>query len=109
VAIVDHGRVVAQGPISDIAGGAEKSILVATADPDATLGIARSHVAVTAAVAAADGIRIVLRPDVELDVVAADLNRRLVGAGVDVHRLEPVRVTLEQRFLQITTRLGEAA
>jgi hypothetical protein len=31
-----------------------------------------------------------------------------VHAGVGVTRLEPARVSLEQRFLEITSRLGPA-
>jgi hypothetical protein len=38
-----------------------------------------------------------------------DLNRRLVDAGLDVLRLEPARASLEDRFLEITTRLENAA
>ena len=33
----------------------------------------------------------------------------LVRAGIAVHRLEPVESSLEQRFLEITSRLGEPA
>jgi hypothetical protein len=40
---------------------------------------------------------------------SAELNRRLVEAGVAVSRLEPVRSTLEERFLEITSRLAGAA
>ncbi len=36
---------------------------------------------------------------------AAQVNAALVGAGIGVTRLEPVRHSLEQRFLQITSRL----
>jgi hypothetical protein len=39
----------------------------------------------------------------------AGLNRRLVLAGIAVSRLEPVQGTLEERFLEITPRLGVAA
>jgi hypothetical protein len=35
----------------------------------------------------------------------ADVNRALVGAGIAVSRLEPSRVSLEERFLEITSRL----
>ncbi len=38
-----------------------------------------------------------------------DVNRRLVAAGVAVRRLEPARASLEQRFLEVTTRLENAA
>ncbi len=36
---------------------------------------------------------------------AAEVNRLLVGAGIAVERLEPVRQSLERRFLEITSRL----
>ena len=38
-----------------------------------------------------------------------ELNRRLVEAGIAVRRLEPVQASLEQRFLEITSRFEEAA
>jgi len=38
-----------------------------------------------------------------------ELNRLLVSAGQDVLRLEPARASLEDRFLEITTRLENAA
>jgi hypothetical protein len=40
---------------------------------------------------------------------AGEINSRLVGAGVVVTRLEPVRHSLEERFLEMTTRLEVAA
>src|SRR5205085_1881676 len=40
---------------------------------------------------------------------AASINRRLVEAGIDVYRLEPERISLERRFLEITSRLEVAA
>ncbi len=52
-----------------------------------------------------DGLRVVLRAT---DAVPG-LNRRLVQAGIGVSRLEPVRETLEQRFLEITSRLETPA
>ena len=39
----------------------------------------------------------------------ADINRRLVEAGIPVYRLEPEHASLERRFLEITSRLEEAA
>jgi len=41
--------------------------------------------------------------------VVSDLNRRLVESGIAVRRLEPQQATLEQRFLEVTTRLENAA
>ena len=54
------------------------------------------------AVAVEDGIRVCAGD-------AAAINRRLVETGIDVHRLEPERVSLERRFLEITSRLEVAA
>ena len=41
------------------------------------------------------------------DTSAAALNRTLVQATVDVSLLEPANASLEQRFLDLTTRLQE--
>jgi hypothetical protein len=38
---------------------------------------------------------------------AGEINSRLVSAGVTVSRLEPRRHSLEERFLEMTTRLEE--
>ena len=40
---------------------------------------------------------------------AGEINSRLVSAGVVVTRLEPARRSLEDRFLEMTTRLEVAA
>ena len=40
---------------------------------------------------------------------AAQVNAALVQAGIGVMRLEPVRHSLEQRFLEITARLDAPA
>jgi ABC-2 type transport system ATP-binding protein len=109
LAIVDRGQVVWHGPIGDIRAGAEQTLLIHTSDVERTLSILGTHVAVASANSDTDGVRARLHSDVEAAAVAADINRRLVEAGVAVHRLEPARASLEQRFLEITTRLGEAA
>ena len=61
--------------------------------------------------AVADGdegtLRITLAGDGDRRTAAAQINRALVEAGVEVHLLEPSRVSLEDRFLEITSRLGD--
>ena len=109
LAIVDRGQVVWQGPIAELRAGAKQTILIHASDVERTLSILRAHVAVASAVDDDAGIHARLHPDVETAAAAADINRRLVEAGLAIHRLEPARVSLEQRFLEITTRLGEAA
>jgi len=103
VAIVDRGSVVWQGPIDAIHGGT-RTVLVAVDDEPAALALLDRHeVEVTA-----EGIIVRLSTEAGPDVVAG-LNRRLVNAGIGVHRLELSRASLEARFLEITSRLEEAA
>ena len=45
---------------------------------------------------------------VSVEDAAADINRFLVEAAVPVHRIEPLRASLEERFLELTSRLGVA-
>ena len=109
LAIVDHGQVVWQGPIGDIRNGGERTILIHVSDVERTLSILGTHVAIASAAGDGDTVRARLHSDVEAAAAAADINRRLVEAGLSIYRLEPARASLEQRFLEITTRLGEAA
>ena len=109
VAIVDLGRVVAQGPIDSIAAGGASTIVVGSGEPERVLSIARAHAAVRSAERDAEEVRLTLYPDVERRKAGADINRGLVEAGIPVHRFEPLTSSLEQRFLEITSRLEEAA
>jgi ABC-2 type transport system ATP-binding protein len=108
VAIVDLGRVVAQGPIDAIAADGASSIVVGSGEPEKALSVVSNHAAVRATERLADGIRLTLHHDVERDAAGADINRRLVEAGIPVHRFEPETTSLEQRFLEITSRLEAA-
>jgi ABC-2 type transport system ATP-binding protein len=109
VAIVDRGRVVMQGSLADLARGGEQTILIATSDERRALALLAENRAVSSAVAEADGIRVRLRSDVESQPAADEIGRRLVLAGLAIRRFEPARASLEQRFLEITSRLEEAA
>jgi ABC-2 type transport system ATP-binding protein len=102
IAIVDQGRVVVQGPIDELTGEAS-TVLVATGDDTRALGILGEF----RVDAIAGGMRV--HVDGDLNAAAATLNRRLVEAGLDVHRVEPERISLERRFLEITSRLEVAA
>ena len=109
VAIVDRGRVVMQGSIAELAAGGEKTILIATSDEERASVILAEHRAVASAARAADGIRVRFRTDVDAEAAADDIGRRLVLGGLAIRRFEPARASLEQRFLEITSRLEEAA
>ena len=109
VAIVDHGRVVIQGSIAELTNGGERAVLIATNDDAQALARLVVAGAVAGAARTPDGVRVTLRPRSDLAATAAAINRTLVESGISVHRLEPVTASLEQRFLDITTRLGVAA
>ncbi len=101
VAIVDRGRVLAQGPVAEIAGGGPPTLTVQVDDAATARRLLSAEPRVgrvsddgtTLTVALVDGLE------------PADVNRALVGAGIAVSRLEPSRTSLEERFLDITSRL----
>jgi ABC-2 type transport system ATP-binding protein len=107
VAIVDRGRVVRQGPIDELTrGGGAASVLVDCSDP---AGAARliDAAGIAAGTSATDaGLEVTLPAGASRELVA-DINQRLVGAGISVYGLRETRASLEDWFLSVTTRLGE--
>jgi ABC-2 type transport system ATP-binding protein len=102
-AIVDRGKVVTQGPIAELAeGGARHELIVGVDDRERAIGLLEGLDQVREARRSDDGLRVVLSGGPE---TAAEINVELVSAGIAVTRLEPVRHSLEQRFLEITSRL----
>ena len=109
VAIVDQGRVVMQGSLAELKGD-RQTILIGSSDAVRAQALLTAHPAVRSAAKTAEGIRVTLRPGypVLAEDAAADINRFLIGAGLAVHHLELARASLEERFLEITSRLGVA-
>jgi ABC-2 type transport system ATP-binding protein len=108
-AIVDRGKVVTQGPIAELSRGGEgarNELVVGVDDVDLALRTLLASELVEDATRSHEGLIVVLKGPPE---TAAGVNAALVHAGVGVVRLEPVRHSLEQRFLQITARLGESS
>jgi ABC-2 type transport system ATP-binding protein len=103
-AIVDRGKIVTQGAITELAegGGVRHELIVGVDDPELALSTLGASHLVLEARRSDEGLRVLLSGDPH---TAAELNAELVHAGVGVTRLEPVRHSLEQRFLQITSRL----
>jgi ABC-2 type transport system ATP-binding protein len=103
-AIVDRGMIVTQGAIADLAagGGSRHELIVAVQDVDQALAVLRASGLVADVRPDDEGLRVALSGEPQ---TAAEINAELVRAGVGVTRLEPVRHSLEQRFLQITSRL----
>jgi len=106
-AIVDRGRVVTQGPVAELAGGgAPGELILGVDDPERALRMLDGNELIAAVRRSDEGLRAVLSPQAgDPGAAAARLNAALVQAGIGVMRLEPVRHSLEQRFLEITARL----
>ncbi len=111
VAIVDQGRVVVQGSLDELRSDGAPTLLVASADDTRARSLLGAHVSVDSVTVADGALSVRLHHGTETVAreAAADINRRLVEAGIPVYRLEPQQVSLEQRFLEITSRLEEAA
>jgi ABC-2 type transport system ATP-binding protein len=102
-AIVDRGKVITQGPIAELAeGGARHELIVGVDDRERAISVLDRLAQVRDAHRSDEGVRVVLADGPE---TAAEVNAELVSAGLAVTRLEPVRHSLEQRFLEITSRL----
>ena len=105
VAIVDQGRIVVQGSIDELRGTDGLQLLLEVDDTARARVLLANERAVDLVADDGESLRVTL-----VDPAAvSDLNRRLVESGIAVRRLEPQQATLEQRFLEVTTRLENAA
>ena len=108
-AIVDNGRVVAQGAIADLTASDERAIEIVADPPVRAAGVLAGVPEIARAVERDGGIRATLAPGApgDREVVTA-LLRTLLADGIQVERVTPLRETLEERFLSMTTRLENA-
>jgi ABC-2 type transport system ATP-binding protein len=106
VAIVDHGQVIRQGSIAELTGGAGAAVDVQCSDPPAAArALGQASVASRLAVTE-DGLSVTL-PAGPAREQTAEINRRLVEAGISVYGLRAAHASLEDWFLSVTSRLGE--
>lgn len=104
VGILHLGRLTVQGRLSDLLAGQPQDIELATSDD------ARARtLALAAGYDVAHDLRLRLAPRDDARRVAAEVNRALVEAGLDVHRLAPRPRTLETLYRQARLNLPEAA
>ena len=108
-AIVDRGRVVAQGPVGELSAQGSRSVVVQVSDPGRALRLLASHPAARSVFEDGRQVRVALGPVTgeRARSVAADINRRLVEHDVDIYRLDLPAATLEERFLQVTHKIQE--
>jgi ABC-2 type transport system ATP-binding protein len=101
VAVVDHGRVIASGTLDEILGGGVAVRLNVTGvDRLATVLSRWGEVAIEGQWATVAGV------DSE---AVADMVDALVGLGGRVHAVEPKRLSLEDRFLEVLRAADDGA
>jgi ABC-2 type transport system ATP-binding protein len=105
IAIVDKGRIAVQGSIDELRGKDGEELTLGVDQPARAQALLAGERSVRSVTDGGHELRVSL---VDPGAVA-HINRRLIEAGIAVHRLEPSQATLEQRFLEITTRLENAA
>ncbi|WP_233491173.1 ABC transporter ATP-binding protein [Blastococcus sp. TBT05-19] len=96
VVILDRGRVAASGTLAELLGQREVRLRLAGAD-----GPAEERMRAAGALTrSGDWFTVQLTSDDD-GVTVPDLVRDLVGLGVRVHAVEPVRISLEERLLAV--------
>jgi ABC-2 type transport system ATP-binding protein len=107
VAIVDRGRVVQQGSIDELIRGAAAAVVQVDCDDPAAAQRLIDEAAIAAATVLTDaGLAVTLFAGAARDVVA-DINRRIVAAGIAVYGIRETHASLEDWFLTVTSPLGE--
>jgi ABC-2 type transport system ATP-binding protein len=113
VAIVDHGTVIRQGPIGELTAGAAAAAEVQCSDPPAAARALGGSAAASRVTVTDDGLTVTLAAGPAGGPAAgpvreqvAEINRRLVGAGISVYGLRQTHASLEDWFLSVTSRFG---
>jgi ABC-2 type transport system ATP-binding protein len=106
VAIVDRGKVIRQGPISELLAGTSLILQVDCSEPDRARSLLTATNLAASIEVAPGGLTITLPAGTSRDVIA-EVARVLVTGGVSIYQLQPVQASLESWFLQVTSRLGD--
>ena len=101
-AVIDRGRLIAQGPISELIGDTRTRYELTTDHPRAALDLLAGHPAVVQASQAPGGLRVTLADPGAVGAVTT----LLIQAGLSVSGFAPVRTSLADRFLGLTSRVG---
>jgi ABC-2 type transport system ATP-binding protein len=96
VVILDRGRVAESGTLAELLGQREVRLRLAAADDRAEAVMSAAGVMTREG----DWFTVQLTSDDD-GVTVPDLVRDLVGLGVRVHAVEPVRISLEERLLAV--------
>jgi ABC-2 type transport system ATP-binding protein len=96
VVILDKGRVAASGTLAELLGQREVRLRLAAVD-----GRAEERLRAAGTLTREGEVFTVALPADDDRVTVPDLVRDLVGLGVQVHAVEPARISLEERLLGI--------
>jgi ABC-2 type transport system ATP-binding protein len=96
VVILDKGRVAASGTLAELLGQREVRLRLGPAD-----GRAEARLRAAGSLTRSGDWFTVALPADDDGVTVPDLVRDLVGLGVRVHAVEPVRISLEERLLAV--------
>jgi ABC-2 type transport system ATP-binding protein len=107
VAIVDRGKVIRQGAISELLAGSAFELQIECSTPDRAGAILAGTQWGSGVRIDPNGLIVDLLAGTDRAVVA-EINRLLVEAGLSVYRLQEMHASLESWFLEVTTRLGES-
>src|SRR5260221_6775728 len=105
VAIVDHGKVIRQGPIHELVGGAGVVAEVQCSDPPAAARALSQGTFADGIAVSEDGLNVTLAAGPAREQTA-EINRRLVDDGISVYGLRQTHTSLEDWFLSVTSRFG---
>jgi ABC-2 type transport system ATP-binding protein len=105
VAIVDHGKVIRQGPISELTAAAGIAVEVQCPDPPAAARALGQSAIASRVTQTEDGLSVTLAAGPAREHTA-EINRRLVAAGIPVYGLRQTHARLEDWFLSVTSRFG---
>ncbi|HTU72014.1 MAG TPA: ATP-binding cassette domain-containing protein [Trebonia sp.] len=102
VAVIDKGRLLAQGPISQLIGDTHTRYELSCDQPQAALSLLAGHPAVAQASQAPGGLLVTLADP----RAAGTVTTLLIQAGITVTGFTPIRTTLADRFLGLASRVG---
>lgn len=95
VTVIRGGRALAEGMLADVLGGRLSGVWARVADPERAAAALRAH-----------GWAVAVRPrgvEATGDQPPAAITRQLAEHGLWVEELHPIRTSLEERFLQLTS------
>ncbi len=103
ISIVDRGRVVKQGLLEELSGGFSGSVEVEVDDEALAIEV-------LSRMAEVGSVEVIAPKALKFELIAgakaSQANSELIKAGVLVERLSPLKKSLEEEFLSITSNLG---